>query len=169
MELCNSVIILFLVVSVQFEMDEYSAFEAENSVEVCVTLTGSLLRPVDVEILTESDTATANIDFIGVTETVQLLPALSRRCVVVTIIEDDLVENMEGFRVSAQSGDAAVNIPSPTVTVSIADSSRISFSFNMESYMTLESESVLVCVLMDGGTDRSVVLSLLTANTGKIV
>ena len=125
------------MVTVGFEVAEYSLHEGMSSLEVCILLEGGQLdRPVNTALFSNDKTALAQVDYAGL-YTTEFEPT-DRKCVEVTIKDDTLVERDETFTLVLSSNDSAVHIISHSATVTIIDNDQAIIGFVHNSYTTLE-------------------------------
>ena len=99
-------------IDVKFEYASY-AVEEGNTVEVCLLQNGRFERNIWLYISSQPDSAQQD-DYVAVMEYVILQ---QRTCVMIDIVDDDLVEGYEYFNLTATSPDPAVVITSPNVTI----------------------------------------------------
>ena len=153
--------------NVSLQSTSYTVSEEMESVEVCILLSGQLLRPVSLQFFTTQGSALGN-DFIGVDDI--RVTTLPMDCTTLDINFDDIVESDETFTVNMQTvvEDPAVIVVQPSMaTVSITDSSTVAFSFSSGVYSVIENASVSVCAELEGNTDRNILLSIVLSSMGK--
>ena len=144
--------------------------EEMGSIQVCILLSGQVLRPVSMQLFTTQGSALdgQDNDFISIDDV--RVTTLSMDCITLDIIFDDVVESDETFTVNLQSvaEDPAVIIVQPNMaTISITDSSTVGFSFSSGVYTVIENASVPVCAQLEGNTDRNIALSIVISSMGK--
>lgn len=155
---------------VSFQFTSYTVSEEMEFVQLCILLSGQVLRPVSLQLLTTQGSAMAgqDNDFISVDDTI--VTTLPMDCITLDINFDDIVESDEIFTVNLQNvvEDPAVNIVQPAMaTVSITDSSTVGFIFSSGVYSVIENASVPVCAVLEGNTDRIISLSIVLSSMGK--
>ena len=125
-------------VTIGFLPVDYSVNEADGTVTLTVrVLAGQLARPVEVDFTTQDGTATSTApeDFVNpaLPITLQFTPDDLEREVVVTIIDDDITENIEFFNGLLSTIDRAVILNPDTANVDIIDneSEQVSLSIRL--------------------------------------
>ena len=170
LEFTNNSNILLTVVDVSFQFASYTMSEEMGSIQVCILLSGQVLRPVSMQLFTTQGSALSgqDNDFISIDDV--RATTLPMDCITLDIIFDDVVESDETFTVNLQSvaEDPAVIIVQPNMaTVSITDSSTVGFSFSSDVYTVIENASVPVCAQLEGNTDRNITLAIVISSMGK--
>lgn len=159
------VYIPFIGVTISFETTNFTATEAEQSVEICVVIENGILgRNVDFTLSTSTDSATEQ-DFTPQNVTLSFTPSSSRECINILVIDDGIVEDTEEFVVSLGSGDSAVDVALGVLSVPILDSSSVLLRFMQDEYRLAENESVTVCVVLEGQNDRNVMVFVEATNS----
>ena len=101
----------------------YTVAESQGTVNLSVVLlSGTLERPVQVLFSTEEGTATSTdpVDFTGIRNLVLTFdPSTDRHLVMVSIANDNIVEDSEMFSGSLNSSDRAVDLMPETAQVEI--------------------------------------------------
>ena len=128
-------------VTIGFLPVDYSVNEADGTVTLTVrVLAGQLARPVEVDFTTQDGTATSTApeDFVNpaLPITLQFTPDDLEREVVVTIIDDDITENIEFFNGLLSTIDRAVILNPDIANVDIIDneSEQVSLSISCLLY-----------------------------------
>lgn len=116
---------VFVGITVGFDQDSYSVNETDGSVTLVVRIIdGSLGRPATVNFFTTDGTATsvAPIDFMSVTGSSLIFgPSTTSLPVVVSIVDDNIVENPEFFFGNLSTTDGAVLLAPDFTTVTILE------------------------------------------------
>ena len=116
---------VFVGITVGFDQDSYSVNETDGSVTLVVRIIdGSLGRPATVNFFTTDGTATsvAPIDFMSVTGSSLIFgPSTTSLPVVVSIVDDNIVENPEFFFGNLSTTDDAVLLAPDFTTVTILE------------------------------------------------
>ena len=101
-------------VTIGFEMETYSAGENQGSVEVCAIIReGGLATQVIVSLLTQDITAVNPDDYTSLSAPLSFSEDTSRQCVDISLINDDILENIEEFEALLQAANSAPVILSP--------------------------------------------------------
>ncbi len=136
-----------------------------TQLEVCVVIkAGALARPVDLVISSRDVTALAPDDY----KKIGYLTSYSRndgarKCINVTIVDDDLVENTETFQLWLTSKDKAVSLISSQVTLMIVDNDKALLALEQTNFTVNESIGQLeVKVRIIGQLERDVFFSVTT-------
>jgi hypothetical protein len=100
----------------------YSVSEG-GTVEVCLILeTGQLERSVELSLVSQSDTAQQDADYVALVLSITWKPGITQNCFNVETLDDHIVEGEETFQVLLTSDDPAVVVPTPgTAHISIQD------------------------------------------------
>ena len=104
------------------------------SIEVCISLTGTLEREIAVNFFTanisltssntdDNDIALADVDYQSLAISLTFV-SNGTMCTTVQLFVDSSLENEEVFVALLTSNDTAVNISSPSAEIFIVDSSR---------------------------------------------
>jgi hypothetical protein len=125
---------------------------------------GALARPVDLVISSRDVTALAPDDY----KKIGYLTSYShndgaRKCINVTIVDDDLVENTETFQLWLTSKDKAASLISSQVTLMIVDNDKALLALEQTNFTVNESIGQLeVKVKIIGQLERNVIFSVTT-------
>ena len=117
------------VLEVASSQPDYDVNERDDTVEVCVDLIrGIPQRRVIINLSTEDGSATGGLDFSSISPSVAFPAGTSpggpgsHQCVEFPIIDDNLVERQEDFRMIARSDSSLVTFPrGPSSTITIND------------------------------------------------
>ena len=105
----------YVGIDVQFEYVSYSVAE-NGTLEVCIIHEdGQFERNRHVSISSQSVTALGE-DYVAVNQFLTLQASERRTCIVVELLDDDMVEGDEVFQLVLSSSDPAVVINSPSLT-----------------------------------------------------
>ena len=133
--------------------------------EICMIIEGgALARPVDLIISSSDITATAPEDY----KMINYVTSYSysdgaRKCINITIVDDDIVENIETFVVWLTSKDEAVSLISDHLTLTIIDNDKVRLALQQTNFTVNESIGHLeVNVGLDRKLERNVIFSLKT-------
>lgn len=109
-------------IPVNFVSSSYSVSEG-GTVEVCLILeTGQLERSVELSLVSQSDTAQQDVDYVALVLSVTQEPGVGQSCFSVEVVDDRIVEGEETFQILLTSHDPAVIVPTPgTALISIQD------------------------------------------------
>jgi hypothetical protein len=164
----NPLSALFLTgVSAFFESSTYSVMESNQSIQVCIVLSGLFERAVTFQASTSPLSALPGImnDYMSFSQT--LATMTSEICIDIDINLDAVVEDTEMFQINLGSaGDAAVMISQAITDVLILDSSVANFLFSLSVYTVFENSSIFVCAILEGATVRSIDITLQVNSTG---
>ena len=140
--------------------------ESSGSVPVCVQALGDLQREVELTITASPLSALPDQDYTFLDDVATFSPGVSQQCFNFTVSEEGLVEGDELVMVSLGQSSVA-DIAMPSVMVLIQDSSNVSFTFEMESYNISESETVNICVVLQGMSAREITILISLDGTGE--
>ncbi len=140
--------------------DIYSLTESSSFIPICVEAIGQLQISLSVSIAASPISAERNQDFFFTDNVITFSPDNSQECFDFTVVEDQTVEADELAMIRLDQNSDRADIPSPTVVVTIEDSSTVSFSFLMDVYDIIESETAGLCVMMQGVTTRDIAVTL---------
>ncbi|XP_064384002.1 uncharacterized protein LOC135332992 [Halichondria panicea] len=145
----------------QFEQSSYTVTEGDPQFQVCVVFTTDSNMQVESSLIFSSDgSAKSGLDYVEVAQAF-VIGSGERRCVNVTIIDDDSAERMETFTVSLTSANSELQPFQATVT--IMDNDVITFEESV--YSSFEGESgVEVCLRLPSG--RGTMRGLLVTESG---
>ena len=88
-------------VTIGFEQEMYSAREDQGSQEVCaLIINGELARDVVLSLLTGDGSAEEPDDYTAISTLITFNPSRSRECVIINIVENDILESEEDFEVT---------------------------------------------------------------------
>lgn len=154
-----------------FDRASYSVTEVQGSVEVCVDGDGQAIleRPVSFIVDTVPLSAALGEDYMFMNAVTLMFTSDSmRQCVSVSIQPDNVVEDLEVFRVNLASTDGAVMVLTPTVNVEIEDASGLRVMFQSIDYQVEEGGETDVCLELLDPIDREVQVALqVAAGIGK--
>lgn len=125
---------------------------------------GALARQVDLVISSSDVTAQAPNDY----KKINYLISYShndgaRKCINVTVIDDDLVESVETFQLWLTSKDEAVSLMSNQLTLMIIDNDRAALALEHTNFTVGESIGQLeVKLRLSGHLERDVIFSVMT-------
>ncbi len=90
---------------------------------MCLILeTGQLDRSVELSLISQSDTAQQDADYVALVLSVTWKPGIAQNCFNVVTLDDRIVEGEETFQLLLTSHDPAVVVPTPgTAHISIQD------------------------------------------------
>ncbi|XP_019849167.1 PREDICTED: G-protein coupled receptor 98-like isoform X1 [Amphimedon queenslandica] len=136
--------------SIDFSQAEFTIREDGSTLSYSVILTGNLDRSIVVSVNDIPGTATRDVDYSNVSETITFTNSSKRFTGVLRIINDSIVETTETLILALSSSDQFVDLVN--ATVSIADVSNVSIGFTMESISVEEvSNPVSICVRVNEG------------------
>ena len=156
-------------VSIVFEPSAYSVVEGEEeSVEVCAKLAALVEKEIVVQFSTTADTAQHYSDFQQTESQLVFQPRGDKRvCTPILIMDDDVLENEEEFRVHILASDPALyvgNDPNGTnasAVVTIGDNDHVTVSLVSSLYDVKEDMGVIsVCIVLNGTIGKDVVVSV---------
>ena len=152
-------------IDIGFEQTLYTLQEDVTQQEVCIVIEGgALARPVDLVISSSDVTAQAPDDY----KKINYLTSYShndgaRKCINITIVDDDLVEATEAFVLNLTSKDEAVSLMSNQLTLMITDNDKALLALEQTNFTVNESIGKLeVKVRLSGQLERDVVFSVKT-------
>ena len=154
------------MVSIAFSETNYTFAESNATVEVCVGLTGLLERNIEITMSATPLSASTDDDYIFNDSVLTFTASVSRRCVDILIVNDDIVEKSEEIILTLSSNDTSVSIISPDTVITIEDSSFIRLRFDIEEQEIQENETVTLCVILEGISNRSIMVSVVVNDTG---
>ena len=135
--------------------------------EICMVIErGVLARSVNLMISSSDVTAQAPADY----NKISYLTSYShndgaRKCINVTVVDDDLVENMETFELWLISKDEAVSLTSDHLTLKIIDNDKVLLAMEKTNFTVNESiEQLEVKVTLSGKLERDVIFSVKTSD-----
>jgi hypothetical protein len=144
------------VVVLEFPRTNYSVFENEDSVTVCLTTSIGSDQPINVIVSTSPKTAAAGADYVARSMPVTV-PASSgpgQTCFDIDIIDDSSVENDEEFLVRFQIGpgsSAQIGAVDSTCVRIVDDDDEVRVFFESDSVSVAEdSRLATVCVRTAG-------------------
>ena len=150
---------------VQFATGTYSVVERAGTVTLVVVRTGASNGVVSVPFSTANVTAFAGLDYVGTNGTVTFLTNVTSTNIVVTILNDKLVEADETFTVTlgVPVGESSLG-PTNSATVTILDDES-TLEFALASVSALESAGTLaVQVTRVGALDSAVTVAFSFSN-----
>ena len=152
--------------TIGLEQPSYTVNEGDGSVMVCAAIvSGTLERTLTFRLTTQDDSATSPADFSSVSADLTFDESTSRACVDIPIVDDQIVENPEVFRVVVDGDDPDVVFDPPSSTVTIIDNDNVVIGFEMERYQGDEGSEVEVCaIVMDGVLERSALVAVATSD-----
>ena len=112
------------MVTVGFVLSEYTASEGDSSVAMEIRRSGSSEVPLTVYVSTSDESAASGEDYVGIQRMAVVLSPLSEAAEVrVDIVNDEVVERDEQFRVSLESSSSLsrVVIGQATAVVNLQD------------------------------------------------
>ncbi|CAB4009565.1 partial, partial [Paramuricea clavata] len=143
--------------------------EDDGVVTVIVRAVGGLQRTISLNVFTFDLTA-SNGDYVSKTEVITLDSANTARNFVVTILNDNTVENTETFGVNITTDESQVRIQDETVVITILDEDKLTLSISQASYTAQENAGVTtVGVTITGTTAVIVSGSVLSTRDGSAV
>jgi hypothetical protein len=104
-----------------FELTSYSVKEDSTSVAITVIRQGDFRRYARVEFATADVTASGGEDFHASGGTLTFAPGETRKVIEISLIADDLTEEIESFRVNLTNPDSYSMVMQESVTISIED------------------------------------------------
>ena len=150
-------------VNIGFEQTLYSVQEDAAQLKVCVVIEGATLaRSVELTISSSNGTAQAPQDYAETFYSISYLQSDGeRKCINITIVDDDIIENTETFSLRLASVDVAVSVISDELTVTILDDDQVTLALRETNYTVNESAGQLqVMVELKGNLERSISFSL---------
>lgn len=144
---------LFAGVLAVFTQTSYTVMESDTTqAEVSLEVRGGIARPVTMNVNFLGQTATQLEDFSNTNETLIFTEgSLNQVSFLVSIVQEDLLENDESFIITLTSTDNAVDIVNGTVEVTILDTSVLSVGFQNTEDLVTEGETLLACVQVFSG------------------
>jgi len=147
-----------------FSINSVSLNEASGTTMLTVTKSGATSLAHSVNYASSGGTATAGVDYTAIAlNTLTFQPADTTKTITVNASNDSVFENGESYNVVLSSPTAGATISSGTGTVSIVDSTGVSFSVTPLSQFE-GSGSMTFTVTKTGGTVFSHSVSYSTAN-----
>lgn len=154
-------------VSLSFAQTGYTAVEADGNIELCVVIaSGTLERIIDFTLSTMEGSALPSQDYAAQDFSLSFTPALDETCVTLSVADDEVVEEIEGFSLLLQTNDLSVDVERNAL-ITIVDSSFVVLSFLQDEYNSAESETINVCVELEGQNDRIVTASIQVDDSSK--
>ena len=154
-------------ITLGFEKTNYTVYEDDSTLEVCVICQGGRLnRPLDLTIASSDGSASAPMDYSNLFLTTNFLESVDHRlCVNVTIVDDLLLEDDESFTLLLTSADRAVSMTLNSTTVTILDNDAVTLVLHPSHLAINESsEQVQVTIQLIGGLEREVSFILESAD-----
>ena len=141
----------------------YTIQEDMTQQEACIVIEGgALARPVDLVISSTDVMAQTPDDY----KRISYLTSYShndgtRKCINITIVDDDLVEDTETFQLWLTSKDEAVSLMSNQLTLMIVDNDKALLALEQTNFTVNESIGQLeVTVRLSGQLERNVIFSV---------
>ena len=160
-------IFILSAIDIGFEQTSYTIQEGATQLQVCIVIEGgALARPVDLVISSRDITAQAPDDY----KEISYLTSFShndgaRKCINVTVVDDDLVENTEIFQLWLTSKDEAVSLMSNQLTLMIVDNDKALLALEQTNLTVNESIGKLeVKLKLTGQLERNVIFSVVSDN-----
>lgn len=141
--------------------------EGASQLEACMILQGGMLaRPVYLTISSSNGTAQAPGDYNELIYHMTLSHSDGvRKCINITIIDDELVEDTEIFSLTLASEDNAVSLIPDRLTVMILDNDKVTLTLQQTNYTVNESVGQLeLNVELKGTLERNITVSLETTD-----
>ncbi|XP_019849169.1 PREDICTED: extracellular matrix protein 3-like isoform X2 [Amphimedon queenslandica] len=154
--------------SIGFSQASFIASEDGSTLSYSVILTGNLDRSIVVSVNDIPGTATRDVDYSNVSETITFTNSSKRFTGVLRIINDSIVETTETLILALSSSDRFVDLVNATVSIADSATSRVNFGFPVLSIPVNESDQTLVvCVDRFSGqieSPREVIVLLSTVD-----
>ena len=131
--------------------------EGDGFADVTVTRGGNTNSTTSVDIATLDISATAPADYTAITRTLNFAPGDKSQTVRIPIVDDNLDEDTEKFKVTLSNPGASTGLVNPTAqTVTILDNDSTTVSFEQPTYSIGEGGGTLnINVTRGGDTSRA--------------
>lgn len=152
----------------QFSQSTYTANESAGQATITITRTGGTTGAAFVTFMTNGGTATPNVDYIPVTQTIAFNNGESRATVTITILNDAIAEGTETvtFRLSNPSSGTTLGTPS-NATLTIIDGTQQAqsqFRFQQATLTVDEGAPASIIVSRTGDSTQPASVQFSTAN-----
>jgi uncharacterized repeat protein (TIGR01451 family)/uncharacterized delta-60 repeat protein len=151
---------------VGFASPAFSVNEAGTSANITIRRAGGTTRPVTVDFVTSDLTALVGVDYLGLSNTVTLLPGQTAVTVSVPVINDTLVEGTETVALTLLNATNAFLGQSNAVLTIIDDEFNPGvLTFTVTNYTVLEGQpNAVITVSRTNGSSGSVSVDYLATN-----
>ena len=152
--------------TIGLEQPNYTVDEGNGTVMVCAAIvSGTLERTLTFRLTTQDNSATSPVDFSSISADLTFDESTSRACADIPIVDDQIVEIPEVFRIVIDGDDPDVVFDPPRSTVTVIDNDNVVIGFEMERYQGDEGSEVEVCaIVMDGVLERSALVAVVTSD-----
>lgn len=163
--------LFFAGISIGIERSRYAVSEDDGSIEVCALLTsGSLERRVTLTLSSQDGGASSTdpVDFSAVAVQLQFDERTLKQCAVISITNDNIVEESEDFMLMITTDDLDVTLSGDGMsTITITDTDKVAIEFEKSKYQIQEETGVEVCAALKNASLEKVLVTRLI-NTSKI-